>query len=259
MKAKITFIGSGNLAWNLAGAFDLAGHQIHQVISRNEQTGQALAKTYAAFYHSSVDKLFSDSDFVFLALPDKAIRETVQQIKVKGPVVMHSAGSCDLNAISDHYQPCGVFYPLQTFTMERKPDFFKIPVFIESTDKEVLERIRELAEVISNEVVELNSEKRLFMHLAAVIVNNFNNHLLTQAEKIMDEHGLPFRYLRPLAMETVNKAFEGSPSKNQTGPAVRKDMDTLNKHLELLRSNSQLSDLYKLMSKDINPDLENRM
>jgi len=32
MRGKITFIGSGNLAFHLATTFDLAGYQIHQVI-----------------------------------------------------------------------------------------------------------------------------------------------------------------------------------------------------------------------------------
>lgn len=49
MKNKITFVGSGNVAWHLAKAFDLAGFQIHQIISRNETTGKELAKNMPLF------------------------------------------------------------------------------------------------------------------------------------------------------------------------------------------------------------------
>ena len=80
MKSKITFVGSGNVAWHLAKAFDLAGYQIHQIISRNETSGKEMAKKYAAFFDTKPENMFDDSDFVFLTIPDKAI----SKVKVIG-------------------------------------------------------------------------------------------------------------------------------------------------------------------------------
>ena len=131
-KSKITFVGSGNVAWHLAKAFDLAGHQIHQIISRNEITGNELAKNYAAFFDPKLENVFDDSDFVFLTIPDKAIESALQKIKANSPVFIHCAGSCSLTTLSNFKKKTGVFYPLQTFTKERKLIFFEIPVFVES-------------------------------------------------------------------------------------------------------------------------------
>lgn len=251
MKGKITFIGSGNVAFNLAKAFDLAGYQIHQVISRNEQTGKELSGKYAAFYNKELSQLMGDADFILLCIPDKAIETVATQIKVIGPVIMHCAGSCSLKTLSNHVNPAAVFYPLQTFTKGRQVDFNKIPILVEGVDFKTYQIVRDLAFSISNKVVELDSEKRLYLHLAAVIANNFTNHLLAQSEKIMKLQQLPFDLLKPLVEETVKKAFEGSPSKNQTGPAVRNDQSTIQKHLEMLSEDYNLKMLYQMISNHI--------
>jgi len=251
MKGKISFIGSGNVAFNLAKAFDLSGYQIHQVISRNEQTGKELSGKYAAFYDKEISHLMADADFILLCIPDKAIETIASQIKVSGPIIMHCAGSCSLKTLSDHVNPAAVFYPLQTFTKDRKVDFNKIPILVEAVDFKTYQIVRDLAFSISNRVVELDSEKRLYLHLAAVIANNFTNHLLAQSEKIVKMQQLPFDLLKPLVEETVKKAFEGSPSLNQTGPAIRKDQTTIQKHLEMLTGDDDLKKLYQMISDHI--------
>ena len=239
------------MAWHLAKAFDLAGHQIHQIISRNEITGKELAKNYAAFFDTKLENVFDDSDYVFLTIPDKSIEPAIQKIKVNSPIFIHCAGSCALNVLANHKKNSGVFYPLQTFTKNRKQNFFDIPVFVEASDIATLQKIWDLADSISNNVKELNSDQRLYLHLAAVVANNFTNHLLGQAEKVMAMQQLPLAWLKPLVEETVKKAFDLGPENSQTGPAIRNDEATLQKHLEMLVSNPGLKELYSIISKDI--------
>ena len=94
-------------------------------------------------------------------------------------------------------------------------------------------------------------ELALELHLAAVFACNFTNHLLGQAEKVMDMQQLPLDWLKPLVEETIKKAFDLGPGGSQTGPAVRNDEGTLQKHLEMLDSNPELKKLYDVISKDI--------
>ena len=251
MKSKITFIGSGNVASQLARAFDLAGHRINQVISRNEAEGKELAKKYAAYFDINPEKVYDDSDFIFLTVPDRAIEQVIRQIKAEGPVFMHCAGSCSLNSISLNKKRTGVFYPLQTLTKGRIIDFYKVPVFIEASDMDTFQKIWDLADSVSNTVKQLDSEKRLYLHLAAVFANNFTNHMLSQSEIVMKLKDLPLAWLQPLVEETVKKAFELGPRNSQTGPAVRNDELTMEKHLEMLDSNEELKHLYALISNDI--------
>jgi predicted short-subunit dehydrogenase-like oxidoreductase (DUF2520 family) len=144
-----------------------------------------------------------------------------------------------------------VFYPLQSFTKERNLIFFEVPVFIEASDSNTLQQILNLADSISNNVKHLDSEKRLYLHLAAVMANNFTNHLLGQAEKVMDMKELPLAWLKPLVEETVKKAFELGPANSQTGPATRNDEPTIQKHTQMLESNPELKKLYSIISQDI--------
>lgn len=250
-KTKITFVGSGNVAWHLTKAFDLAGHQIHQIISRNETTGKELAKKYAAFFDTKLENVFEESDFVFLTIPDKEIETAIQKIKATSPVFIHCAGSCSLSSIADFKKYSGVFYPLQTFTKERNINFFEVPVFVEASDQTTLQKIWDLADSISNTIKHLDSEKRHYLHLAAVIANNFTNHLLAQAENVMAMQQLPLEWLKPLVDETIKKAFELGPQNSQTGPAIRHDETTLQKHLEMLGKNPGLKELYEVISMNI--------
>lgn len=251
MKDKISFVGSGNVAFHLANAFDLAGYKIHQIISRNEVTGNELASKFAAYFNNCIEDILNDADFIFLTIPDKSISDIANKINAESSVIVHCAGSGSIGLIAESKTNAAVLYPLQTFSKNRKLDYFKIPVFIEASNLETFRKIRDLAESISNIVIELDSEKRSFLHLAAVIANNFTNHLLAQAEKIMVSHDLPFEFLEPLVEETVKKAFALSPLKSQTGPAIRHDETTLQKHLEMLEAYPDLKELYEIISKDI--------
>jgi predicted short-subunit dehydrogenase-like oxidoreductase (DUF2520 family) len=251
MGSKITFIGSGKVAWHLAKAFDLAGHRIHQIISRNELTGKELAKKYAAFFDNNTQNVLEDSDFVFITVPDKSIETVIQSISANQPIFLHCSGSCELSKLSSHKANTGVFYPLQTFTKERALNYFEIPIFIESSHLDLFQKIWELADSISNTINQLDSEKRKHLHLSAVIANNFTNHLLGEAQWVVQSMALPFHWLKPLVEETVKKAFELGPEKSQTGPALRKDELTLKLHKEMLESNSDLQNLYEVFSIEI--------
>ncbi len=251
MKSKITLIGSGNIAWHLAKAFDLAGHQIHQIISRNEETGKALAKTYAAYFGTNPENTLEDSDFVFLTIPDKAIESTIKSIKAKSSIFLHCAGSVSIEKLANYKNNVGVFYPLQTFTKARQINFFNVPVFVEASNQDTFQKIWDLADSISNTVKHLDSEKRESLHLAAVVANNFTNYLLIQTEKILATHNLPMEYIKPLVEETVEKAFEIGPLSSQTGPAMRHDTITIQKHLDSLKTNPEMQEVYALLSKAI--------
>ena len=73
------------------------------------------------------------------------------------------------------------------------------------------------------------------LHTAAVFVNNFTNHLYQVGAQICEEQEVPFDLLRPLIAETAAKIESITPKEAQTGPALRNDKTTLQKHLDQLR------------------------
>ena len=80
----------------------------------------------------------------------------------------------------------GVFYPLQTFTSNAKINFSEIPMCIEADNQEDLICIgQELGRSISNNVQVVTSTQREHIHLSAVIVNNFVNHLYHMGQDLL--------------------------------------------------------------------------
>lgn len=248
---KIVLIGSGNVAAVLGRKFRQAGHQISQVVSRNASAASALAyewDTESTSYPSIIKK---DADFYIIAVSDEAIAEVARELELPGKIVAHTAASVSkdvLQTVTEHY---GVFYPLQSLhkEMNEPPE---IPVFFDGADKITRTKLAALARSISPKHTTLaGDDYRIKLHLAAVVVNNFTNHLYALAENFCRQEGISFYELLPLIEETTRRIKETSPRLLQTGPAIRQDEETLRKHRILLEKYPELKKIYTLFSENI--------
>jgi predicted short-subunit dehydrogenase-like oxidoreductase (DUF2520 family) len=191
------------------------------------------------------------ADFFILCVPDRAVSEVAGQLRDRKGIWMHTAGALSMDVFQGITDDYGVFYPLQSFSKEREipPGF--TPFLVEGASPGVLEKIGELANSISGKVEESNSQDRLKVHLAAVFANNFSNHMVHVAIQILEESGLDPSLLEPLLEETFSKLRELDPGAAQTGPAVRGDNETMNKHIELLKGHPEWEKLYTFISREI--------
>ena len=248
----IVIIGSGNVATVLGRKFRAAGHTILQVVSRNASVASKLAyewDTESTNYISLVNK---KADVYLIAVPDDAIPHIISELKLPAKkIVAHTAASVSkdiLKNVSDHY---GVFYPLQTLRKEMStlPD---VPVFFDGNDEVSKKALEKLAHSIAREkVTEAGDDARMKLHVAAVIVSNFTNYLYAVAEEYCTKEGLDFKQLLPLIEETALRIKSISPKQAQTGPAIRHDKETLQKHIELLKDHPQLKNIYLLLTESI--------
>jgi predicted short-subunit dehydrogenase-like oxidoreductase (DUF2520 family) len=153
-----------------------------------------------------------------------------------------------------HYaaaQHVGVLYPLQTFSKAKKVDFKTTPIFIESNTEEAEKVLTLLAQAISQQVAKITSEERKALHLAAVFASNFTNHMLTISKDILQQNSIDFTFLKPLILETITKSLALGPDQAQTGPAMRGDLEILDKHLEFLQEDESVAEIYKVISQHI--------
>lgn len=251
---NVSFIGSGNLAWHLAPALDNAGFIIKEVYSRNHRHAEALTgRLYQAEVKASLDFSTSDSSVFIVAVNDDSISEIAREIILpEESVLAHTSGSVPLSDLQFAATPnIGVFYPLQTFSKNKKVDFKQTPIFIESNNEETKGTLISLAKTISGNVRVISSEERKALHVAAVFASNFTNHMLTLSQKIMQQNSLEFDWLKPLIIETINKSMQVGPEAAQTGPASRGDIETLEKHMTFLQSDPDLSEVYQIISQHI--------
>jgi len=251
---NVSFIGSGNLAWHLAPAFDNAGFVVKEVYSRNHRHAEALTgRLYQAEVKASLDFSTSDSTIFIIAANDDSISEIAREIVLPDDAVLaHTSGSVPLSDLQfAATSNIGVFYPLQTFSKTKKIDFKSIPIFVESNNEETESILLNLAKAISGQARVISSEERKALHVAAVFASNFTNHMLALSKKVMQENSLEFDWLKPLIVETINKSLQVGPEAAQTGPASRGDIETLEKHMAFLQNDPELSELYQIISQHI--------
>lgn len=249
----VVFIGAGNLATNLAKTLYRKGFRIVQVYSRTQESARMLAKEVEADYTTTLEEVSSEGKLYIISLKDAAFMELLPQIvsKKKGALLVHTAGSIPMDIWEGHAERFGVFYPMQTFSKKREIDFLDIPFFIEAKFPEDLVLLKAIASTLSDKVYEVNSEQRKNLHLAAVFICNFTNHMYVLAAELLEKYQLPFDVMLPLIDETARKVHELSPKEAQTGPAVRYDENVINHHLSMLTDSPALQELYKLISKSI--------
>lgn len=247
----IVIIGSGNVAAVLAEKFKSAGHTILQIYSRNASAASALAykiDTESTNYKSLINK---NADVYLIAVKDDAIDDVLDELRLPGKIVVHTSAAVSkdvLKKVTEHY---GVFYPLQSLRKEMAilPD---VPIFFDGSDDKTKKILEQLAQSISaGKVMEAGDDARLKLHVAAVVVSNFVNHLYTLAEDYCRKEGLDFKQLLPLIQETASRLKDTLPQQAQTGPAIRHDSETIHKHLELLKAHPQLKNLYVLLTESI--------
>jgi predicted short-subunit dehydrogenase-like oxidoreductase (DUF2520 family) len=151
---------------------------------------------------------------------------------------------CTINIIA-------VFYPLQTFTKGIKTANQDFPLLIESKEKADENYLEQLAVKMGMKVHFINSNQRTEIHLAAVFAANFSTHCIKIGFDLMASNNHTPEMLLPLIKESIHKLNYISPAKAQTGPAVRHDDITIEKHLNMLNSDASLKLLYELLTKNI--------
>ncbi|MBL7887831.1 MAG: DUF2520 domain-containing protein [Flavobacterium sp.] len=244
---KVVIIGSGNVAQHLIKAFAKSkAVTVIQAFARNKNN-----LTYLLDSHQITDDFSSlkEADLYIISVSDEAINEVSKQIPFSKKLVAHTSGSVAMNELSDSNRKA-VFYPLQTLSKKKEIDFKEVPLCLEAENESDLQLLNELAKTVSDKVFEVDSDQRKSLHVAAVFVSNFTNHLYKIGSDICTEHQVPFEILKPLIAETAKKIQTLDPADAQTGPAKRNDTSTINKHLAILTDKNQ-KDIYKILTKSI--------
>jgi len=240
----ITVLGGGNVGTHLAKVFLKTPDVIlSQFYNRHINAISEFSERTEII--NDLSKL-KPADIFILALKDDIIGEFSRKLKNFDVLIVHTSGSLPMSELQTTRK--GVFYPFQTFSKTKKEmDFSQIPVLIEATGKNDLQLLKTLAQKISNNVIEVNSEQRKALHVAGVFAANFVNLMYAEAEKILKDNNLPFDLLKPLILEVAQKVQTLTPREAQTGPAVRGDLKILQSHLKLLKEPWH-KEIYQLLS-----------
>lgn len=236
----IAIIGSGNVAYHLQTAF--------------------AEKVNLQSISSRTFKNLAPADIYIISVSDSAILEIAENLKSrldllesgnKPYVVAHTSGATPRSVLDFLFDNTGVLYPMQTFSRERSIKYDEIPFFIDANNDFAKKQLWQSAELISNKITEADTKMLTTLHIAAVMSCNFVNHLWTLADDFLQDSGLDFKLMYPLIKETYNKLLNMSPRQAQTGPAVRNDLQTIERHRNLLKDSPELTEIYNIITESI--------
>lgn len=248
---KVVIIGSGNIAAFFGIKMYEAGWNIIQVVSKNATNAQQLAQHFNTDYTNQANCIKQDADLYILAVNDNALVEFENISWLSEKQVIYTAGSITIDKVKAISTKIACIWPIYSIQKNNLPTSSSIPLVIthsEHVDKTILHK---LANTISSNLFFLSEIQKQNTHLAAVIANNFSNHLYTLAKQVLDQNNIPFELLLPLIQNTTEKLMHSSPEQNQTGPAIRHDGITISHQIEILNQNKNLQDIYKILTLSI--------
>ena len=243
---KVAIIGSGNVAYTYSKVLINNGIYPKYILIRNKDKAPEVEKLFGVKATTDYNML-SDCDLIIIAVKDDVIKDVASNLSGSNAVLVHTSGtqkSTVLNVV-DNY---GIIYPLQTISKDYEIDFKSVPLLINASTLEVKDKLKSMAQIMSDIVIECTDEDRSYIHMNAVYVSNFVNVMLQIGEKLLRRKSLDISILEPLVKETINKAFAMGAENALTGPARRHDTNTINNHLNLLNDDIEEKKIYELLT-----------
>ncbi len=247
-----SIIGTGSIAWFIGNRLVAARHMCKGVYGRDKVAVQRLADALLCNTTGDIKAANEkEADVCFIAVTDSAIEQVAAQLSFKKTVLVHTAGSMSLDKISKASPDCAVLWPVYSIPANNQPTHRNIPCAWEASTPKAEKYTLTLAHVFTDVLFEAKYEQRKWLHLSAVISNNFTNHLMVICEKICAENKLPFSTLAPIIDQTFARLKQHSPSTVQTGPAMRHDEETINAQMELLKDHPYWQNVYASVTESI--------
>lgn len=248
---RVLIIGAGNVATVLGRLIKEANHDIVQVISRNKATAAALADELGCPFTNDFTQIDLSANLYLVAMSDAALNVLPEKIQLGNKIIVHTAGAISKDVLKEVSLQYGVLYPLQSLRKELTEKPTVIPLLVEGNNEVTTQTLLTFAQSISQNASVTTENDRFKLHVAAVVVNNFTNHLYALAAEYCKIGNVPFSLLYPLIKTAANRLEHFPPSQMQTGPAIRKDITTLDKHLRLLTAHPKLKSIYLKMTDSI--------
>lgn len=248
---NVIIIGTGNAAHILGAIITKAGHRITQVVGRNSEHALALSERLQARYFGNISQLKREADLYIIAVTDSALEKVGEWMPaIESGIVVHTAGSVSRMVLKKIARNYGVLYPLQSLQSQHEM-VTDIPVLVDGDSDNTVQVIQKFASSFSKLVIFADDGMRIKIHLAAVILNNFVNYLAVLTQDYCNQEKIDFHLLQPLLLETVNRLIYHPAERMQTGPARRRDEETLAKHRSILTDYPALQHLYSEFSNSI--------
>lgn len=255
MSARVFVLGAGRAGLGLARALRASGITVAGVHGRRNAGGPdgvTVGPLPAALGEATV-VLVTVRD----AQMDDAIRQLAEAPLAPGAVVLHASGSQDPEALAlvrARGHEAGTFHPLVPLADPARAAALLRGAWVGvDGDAGARAAARELAAALGAETLEIPAGEKARYHAAAVLVSNFHAVLLALGERVLAEAGVApdvaRRALRPLFFAATENLREREGAQALTGPIVRGDVETVQRHLAALASDPEVLEVYRVLSR----------
>ncbi len=253
---KISIIGAGKIAFSISSALCEINLPPQIVISKNILSAKNLAKKFNIIYYSSdyftllqnISNKNISPNFFILSVPDSEIKNVSNELSnlnldFQNSYFIHLSGTVNilaLNSLKRKGANVGSFHIMQTFST--KKDVVNIKncyVGIESSNKKTERILFNLSKKLKLKPFIINSEGKIYYHLAGVFASNFLINNLYQSNLLYTKVGIKninFQDLiLPLVKTTLINVEKKDIINSLSGPIERGDIETINNHIKSLK------------------------
>lgn len=242
---KAGFIGAGKVGFSLGKYLAENGAKLTGYYSRRPASASEAAAFTGSRYYETLADIVSDSDTLFVTVPDGAISEVwddMQGLQVKGKKICHCSGSIS-SAVFFNAEELGAYrysiHPLYAVSSkyESWEDLSKAYFAIEGSP-EHLGELQKVFARLGNKVISIDTSKKTLYHAAAVMVSNQMAALADMGAELLQQCGFDAvdaaAALGPLIEGNAAKIARIGAEKALTGPVERGDVTTVRQHLAVL-------------------------
>ena len=259
---KAGFIGAGKVGFSLGKYFVENGITVTGYYSRSEQSAKSAADFTNTKTYKNIENILSDSDTLFITVPDGAISEIwdyMQNLDIKNKNICHCNGSIS-STVFFNGETRGAFvysvHPLYAISdkfnswKELKNAYFTI-----EGSQGHIDEIKEVLSSIGNKAVVISDENKPLYHCGAAVVSNLVTSLFSVGADMLCRCGFKKedaqKALMPLFIGNAEALEKNGPITSLTGPVERNDISTVKKHLDALSYNSDFKMLYTLLTEQL--------
>jgi predicted short-subunit dehydrogenase-like oxidoreductase (DUF2520 family) len=258
-KPRIAIVGAGKLGSALALALYQAGYRIDVVIARSRGESLRRAKRLANQTRSRavVAPEHIKAHVLWLCVPDSEVQQVAQSLApgFLGKVALHSSGalsSDELKSLRKKGAAVASVHPLMTFVQRSQPPLTRVPFAIEG-DRAAVRTARVIVQDLGGECYSIRKDEKGGYHAWATFASPLLTTLLATAEQVAALAGVKSKAARrrmlPILLQTVRNYADLGAAAGFSGPIIRGDVETLRRHLRVLRKLPVARQLYLALAR----------
>jgi len=277
-KSEVTIIGTGRLGTTLALALAGSGYTIRSLVSRGRQSARKASRLLDADVQVLAAKqLYSliDADLFLITVPDDQIPQVGRELSEinadrKKITALHTSGALSSEVLAPLRKKgwnTGSIHPLMSVSTVQDASLEGAFWSVEG-DRSAVRLGKEIVRDLGGKSFSIRTEDKPLYHAAAVMVSGNVVALFDVALEMLGECGLDRKTARavllPLIASTVRSLQTKSPEESLTGTFSRGDVETVKRHLAVMR-NSEIKNLYRKLGErslrlaDLDKNLERQI